>query len=302
MRKARSTKKTGSGRARERRKNEGPVAAAKPERTVAQVMTRRPVTVQASVPLETARGVLLSSPFRHLLVLDGEALVGVLSDRDLLAAVTMYGAEQAMGHGVREVMKRGLQLIRPDAAVSEAASAMVAREIGCLPVVDAAGKLIGIVTAKDVLAETPRPPAPGLEVPVPRAKACARDLMTPDPVTAVPEEMLFDAVARMAELGLRHLPVVDPDGRLTGMVSDRDVRAAVGDPNEALRHGARWEAEGLMVRDVMRIDPVRVELDTPASDIAGLLADERIGAVPVVDEFDRPIGIVSYVDLLAGRP
>lgn len=270
-----------------------------PERTVRQVMTRRPVTVQVDAPLEAARAILLASPFRHLPVLDGASLVGVLSDRDLLSAVTTHGADHAMAQPIRDVMKRGLQLIQPDAPLSEAASAMVAREIGCLPVVHD-GNLIGIVTAKDVLSATSGAPTEEPEVAA-RAEGLAGDLMTPDPVTAEPEEMLFDAVSRMAEGGLRHLPVIDGDGRLVGMLSDRDVRAAVGDPAEALRHGSRWEAEALTVGDVMRIDPVRVELDAKASDIAGVLADERIGAVPVVDEFDRPIGIVSYVDLLAGE-
>lgn len=297
MRKARGTKRA-TGRKRAHRKER--TRAAKPGRTVEQVMTRRPVTVHADEPLEAARRILLASPFRHLPVLDRTGLVGVLSDRDLLAAVTMHGVDDAMSRSVREVMKRGLQLIRPDATVSEAASAMVAREIGCLPVVEE-GRLTGIVTAKDVLAEIPGAVMPEPETEAP-TEPTANDLMTPEPVTAVPEEMLFDAVARMAEGGVRHLPVIDPDGRLVGMLSDRDVRAAVGDPGEALRHGSDWGQEGMTVRDVMRNDPVRVEIDARASDIAGLLADEKIGAVPVVDESDRPIGIVSYVDLLAAKP
>lgn len=130
----------------------------------------------------------------------------------------------------------------------------------------------------------------------------ARLVMTPDPETILEEASLFEAAAKMAELGVRHLPVVDDSGLLVGMLSDRDIRSAIGDPVEALR-GRRDESES-RVSDVMAPDPLRVALDAPISDIAEMLVDERIGAVPVVDEGDRPVGIVSYVDLiryLAGK-
>jgi CBS domain-containing protein len=126
--------------------------------------------------------------------------------------------------------------------------------------------------------------------------AFARSVMTADPETVIEETSLYEAAALMAELGVRHLPVVNELGVLVGMLSDRDLRTSIGDPVEALR-GRRDESEAC-VRDVMAPDPLRVGLSTPISEIAMMLMDERIGAVPVVDEGDRPIGIVSYVDLI----
>lgn len=276
----------------------GPVRSA---RCVRDVMTRRPVTVDAGAPLEQVRAILLWSSFRHLPVLDGDRLLGILSDRDVLAAVTEHGAEAAMSLAAREIAHRGVVSTSPDATLPEAANALVAREIGCLPVVEA-GRLVGIVTAKDLLGEGSLG-AIWREVGAARAaEPRAREIMTADPVCAPEDAPLFDAVADMAEGGVRHLPVVDAEGRLVGMLSDRDVRAAVGDPREELTRGTRWEIEGRTVRDVMRQDPVRVELDSTVSEIASALVDERVGAVPVVDEDDHPVGIVSYVDLLASQP
>lgn len=126
--------------------------------------------------------------------------------------------------------------------------------------------------------------------------ASARSVMTADPETVIEECSLYEAAALMAELGVRHLPVVNEDGVLVGMLSDRDLRTSIGDPVEALR-GRRDESEAC-VRDVMAPDPLRVALSAPVTEIAEMLMDERIGAVPVVDEGDRPIGIVSYVDLI----
>lgn len=134
------------------------------------------------------------------------------------------------------------------------------------------------------------------KLPVKEATASARSVMTADPETVIEECSLYEAAALMAELGVRHLPVVNENGVLAGMLSDRDLRTAIGDPVEALR-GRRDESEAC-VRDVMAPDPLRVALETPVTEIAEMLMDERIGAVPVVDEGDRPIGIVSYVDLI----
>ena len=54
-------------------------------------------------------------------------------------------------------------------------------------------------------------------------------------MTVHPGEPLLEAVALMAQHGFRHVPVTGAEGQLVGMISDRDVRTAIGDPAEALR-------------------------------------------------------------------
>lgn len=128
-------------------------------------------------------------------------------------------------------------------------------------------------------------------------KTVAREIMTRDPETVVEENTLFEAASKMAELGIRHLPVIDSTGLLVGMLSDRDLRTSLGDPTEALRNDA-GEWTDLRVSDVMAPDPMRASPETTVTELATMLTDERIGAVPVVDADDRPVGIVSYVDLI----
>lgn len=127
-------------------------------------------------------------------------------------------------------------------------------------------------------------------------KGTARDVMTVDPETISAESSLYDAASVMAELGVRHLPVTDAAGRLIGMLSDRDVRTTLGEPMEALRGR---EDSDVTVSDAMRADPLSESLETSVDALAMILADEKIGAIPIVDEGDRPVGIVSYVDLLS---
>ncbi|HVO29092.1 MAG TPA: CBS domain-containing protein [bacterium] len=258
-------------------------------------MSRRPMVVRDTDSIGLARSLMLWGGIRHLPVTHGvknPKVVGVLSDRDVVSAIAEWGID-AKKRPVKDAMHSPVDAVTPDERVEDVAARLAAEKIGCLPVVDD-GELVGIVTTTDVLAD--RALGPAEHVRVDRLPHTARDVMTADPETTIPEARLVDAAATMAELGVRHLPVIDADtGKLVGILSDRDVRTLVGDPREALESAERSE---LTVRDAMREDAVAEGLTTPISEIAGLLADERIGAVPIVDEQDHPVGIVSYVDLL----
>jgi acetoin utilization protein AcuB len=96
---------------------------------------------------------------RHMPVLDGERLVGIVSNRDLLAASLTKVLHFEPAHRrafmraieVREVMTKDVVSIGPDTPVSEAARIMLQRQIGCLPVVKGDSQLIGLVTETDLI-------------------------------------------------------------------------------------------------------------------------------------------------------
>jgi CBS domain-containing protein len=123
-------------------------------------------------------------------------------------------------------------------------------------------------------------------------------LMTRAPVTAGVDDNLFDAAARMAERNVRHLPIVDGERRVVGMLSDRDVRTKVGDASRPLRPtDAKVRLHSLRVGDAMTRDPFVVRHDAPFEVVARVFTDQRVGAVPVVDDAERLVGIISYVDV-----
>ncbi len=116
---------------------------------------------------------------------------------------------------LRDVMTKDVLTTSPDATVADAARAMTERKIGSACVVDERGRLLGIITERDVL----------------RAAGSGRDLvnesvtgwMTPDPITIGPDEMPCSEIANiMMERGFRHLPILEDD-ELIGIVSMRDV-------------------------------------------------------------------------------
>lgn len=122
----------------------------------------------------------------------------------------------------------------------------------------------------------------------------AADVMSENPRTVRLDEAIDEAIAALEQVDARHLPVVDEQGELVGMLSDRDLRSALhGRDADAIARRAR-----LRVSDLMSGGVVSVEPDTPIVEVVELLLEHRIGAVPVVDAEQHVVGVVSYVDLL----
>jgi CBS domain-containing protein len=131
----------------------------------------------------------------------------------------------------------------------------------------------------------------------------ARDLAVwPDPipvrrwmrkrvVTVRPTTSLDEAGRLLRTRRIRHLPVRDARGRLVGIVTDRDLRQAVFDP------GAGALA-ALRVRDVMTWAVLTVTPDTDVRHAARLMREQKIGAVPVVED-GRLVGMLTETDVLA---
>jgi len=125
--------------------------------------------------------------------------------------------------------------------------------------------------------------------------------MTGSPVSIEPGASALQALDLMIEHGIRHLPVAETDRRVLGVLSFDDLRAAFPLP---ISLGAPPDPEDrLVLRDVavgevMTYSPVTVTADVPLEDAAQLLAERRIGCLPVLDADGRLDGIVTETDLL----
>lgn len=115
---------------------------------VRDVMSTKLVTVGPGESARHAYDLMRDHRFRHLPVVAEGRLVGILSDRDLRPVLLSPGLAESR---VAELMTEHPVTIAPDAPVEEAASLLVARKIGCLPVLEE-GRLVGIVTETDLLA------------------------------------------------------------------------------------------------------------------------------------------------------
>ena len=114
------------------------------------------------------------------------------------------------------------------------------------------------------------------------------ELMTPIVITLSEEDTVARAAEDMRLGAFRHLPVVNAQGQVVGMLSDRDVLRA-----QATRGGDGLRVAGIMSRAVLVLPP-----EAPAFRAAELMMERKIGAVPVVDERRALVGIVTETDLL----
>ncbi len=257
-----------------------------------EIMQRFPQTVRPDDKLVHARDIMVWGQFRHLPVLDGDKLVAVLSERDIAAHQARTGESLASSPGdtVNMAMQTDLHTAHVDDSVIEAAARMAAEKIGCLPVLDT-GELVGLVTTTDVLAAEVRKAMVSTE------GMSVREVMSRDPETVHPDDNLLDAAARMQQLRIRHLPVVDGSNSVLGMLSDRDVRTTIGDPTRAFRDG-KSRLNGIKVKDVMSSPVITTTANETCKSLARVFITQETSAVPVVADDDRLIGIVSYIDLL----
>jgi acetoin utilization protein AcuB len=117
-------------------------------------MTQELVTVVPETTAAEALALCRTNRIRHLPVLEGGRLVGLISDRDLRAATPALGdparAEALDRVRVADEMARDVITAHPEDPIEDAAMAMYERKFGCLPVVDG-GELVGMVTSSDVM-------------------------------------------------------------------------------------------------------------------------------------------------------
>lgn len=249
------------------------------------------VVVDVNDTIEHAARLMLERGIRHLPVLDGGRLVGVLSERDVLSFRGYGGLKAPVSMAM---VREGLETARPDESLEAIGKRMAGHKLGCLPVLEGT-TLVGILTATDLLAGHvggPRVLVHPLEAPV-------REAMTPDPLTAHPDDRLLDVVGRMAGRGVRHLPVVDGDLRPLGMLSDRDVRRALGESAATEgESGVERRVGDYRVQDVARMPALSVDAEASLAEAAQRMVDSHVGAVAVTGNDGRLAGIVSYVDVL----
>ena len=122
------------------------------------------------------------------------------------------------------------------------------------------------------------------------------DVMTKNPLTVFTSETVGQVDEMMSEHKIRQLPVVNC-GELVGIVTDRDIRSFLsGWRTESQEE--REEALSTKVRDIMTTGPITLSPDDGLQEAVELLIDEKIGGIPVVDEVEGLVGIVTYVDAL----
>ena len=125
----------------------------------------------------------------------------------------------------------------------------------------------------------------------------AREIMMGSPVMLKPEDTL-DLANDVISLGrIRHIPIVD-DGRLVGIITERDLIGAAASQIFGLKQKNKSALlKSVSIKEIMKKRVVTAAPDTPIKDIAHLMAEKKIGCVPVVSA-GAVVGLVTTTDIL----
>jgi acetoin utilization protein AcuB len=123
-----------------------------------------------------------------------------------------------------------------------------------------------------------------------------KERMSKPVITIKPDLPIMEALNLMRKEGIRRTPIVDK-GKMIGIVSDKDLLNA--SPSDATSLSV-WEINYLLARvpvsDVMTKKVLTVEEETPIEEVARIMADNKIGGIPVMRE-DRLVGLITETDI-----
>jgi CBS domain-containing protein len=224
-----------------------------PHRTVEEIMTSPAVTVRPELDVRHAAELMIRRKLKRLPVVDGEGrLIGIVSRVDLLKTVTTAAATapaEAGSHPSRvvgdtpvgAVMNTTVPAISADAPLPDVVNVVASTRLNRAVVVDAERRVLGIITDAELIERLTPQARPGVlrtlmeRIPFVHGSQAtqeimrhatgtrARDLMQTDVVIAREEEPVREVLAKMLSRGKKLVPIVDENGRLTGMVDRADV-------------------------------------------------------------------------------
>ncbi|MCL2143142.1 MAG: CBS domain-containing protein, partial [Methanomassiliicoccaceae archaeon] len=231
------------------------------------------------------------------------ALVGIVSRRDVFRK---FDEDQ-----LSLIMKKDIMTVPSGSTIEEATEIFAKYRIHRLPVLDD-GKLVGIITPTDILGV----------VAGKKLSVTAQDVMNTTCVTAYENAPLSYVVHAMRISDVPAMPVIDASGKLTGIITDRDLFVdQVKDPKALNELGITDAYESLagyrnvlplfytatersipeeyLVRDHMVRNPVTVFKKTGVSEIAKIMKQRDFGQIPVRDARDELVGMIYDVDVIS---
>jgi CBS domain-containing protein len=292
---------------------------------VRDIMTLHPKKVNPETSLDEVARLLLSSTFTGVPVVDQEERpVGVISQSDLIYKAGMpmrlgllaESDQQKVGlvleklapKKAQEVMNRPAITIEQDKLVTDAVNLMLKKQVKRLPVTDAGGKLVGMLSRLDVfhtiLRECPDWHAFKKQQITVNLRFVS-DIMRRDTATVFPETPIEEVIRLIDCNDMQRVCVVDKEGHLLGLISDRDLLGAFSDRStglwnyfvskisstepDRLKEDLRAQTAG----EVMNTNIVTVQEEAPINEAIRLMLDKAIKRLPVVDEQGKFKGMIS---------
>lgn len=302
-----------------------------PPDRVEEVMTRSVMSVQPETPIGEVVRLLLDRDFRSVPVIDQDnRLVGIITGGDLVERGGLSGRVELLktlggaalerelaASGARErtaedVMSADVVAITPEEPLQRAAHLMVEKHIKRLPVVDHAGRLVGMLSRVDVLRtmgeDYPAPAAAGTPPSPEQPPRTVGDLMRTDVPSISAHAPLGEVLDAVTSTRLNRAVVVDGSRHVLGVVSDADLLARLDPAAETglmaalMGHGRLSSETRISARELIGGPVVTVPADTPVGDAAQRMLEARHKVLPITDAEGHLLGVVDRADLLGAMP
>lgn len=267
---------------------------------VDEMMQYSVLTVAPTTSLALGWRLMEDHRIRHLPVISGGRLVGLVTDRDIRSAspstASLHTQAEIVIHmettPVQSCMTQDVITVSPEADIVLATQKMLDGRFGCLLVLEH-DRLVGIITEIDLLRGY-------LTGAVPTQKRLVvQDVMQDLLILLTPEDLVSTAYQRMQGGIVRHLPVLDDEDKLVGVITDRDIRQAGVFGKVTVMTQELTEQFGMMtVNDLMTTQVVTVRSDTALTEAAELFLTHKFGCLPVVHDDRTLAGILTVSDLL----
>ncbi len=281
------------------------------EGDIMAIAIRDVISIPPSKSIKDTAKVMMEHEFRRLPITDPGSgkLLGIVTVMDIL---DFFGGGKkfniiekkyqdnflaAINEPVKEIMTRDIITLSNKASIAETIETMLSNQLGAIPLVDADGKLAGIVTERDI----------ALSLAGVAGKDTVQDFMSPKVFTTTPGTPLEGACKIMVRNGLRRIPIVGGEAdisnaakKLLGILTSTDVirflnaKELFDNLNSNL---ATDVLEQTKISDIMAKEPITVEPTMTIGELCEVFADKNIGGVPVVKD-DNVLGIITERDIL----
>ena len=280
------------------------------EGDIMAIANRDVVSIPPSKSIKDTAKVMMEHEFRRLPITDPGSgkLLGIVTVMDIL---DFFGGGKkfniiekkyqdnflaAINEPVKEIMTRDLITLSYKASIGETIETMLNNQLGAIPLVDADGKLAGIVTERDI----------ALSLAGIAGNETVQDYMSTKVFNTTPGTPLEGACKIMVRNGLRRIPIVGGEAdiskaakKLLGIITSTDIVRFLNAKElfDHLNSNLATDVLKTTVSEIMVGDAITVHPTETIGDLCQLFADNNIGGVPVVKN-DEVIGIITERDIL----
>lgn len=249
------------------------------------------LTIDKDQLLSDALDKMEKNEIAHIIVTDDDKLVGIISIRDIADRLGSTKTERISPKGlhVSSAMSMNVITIEPDRDVEDAANLMLKEKVGSLAVTTKTKEteeIVGIITKMDLVRRC-------LKVDTIRVD----QIMTQSPYYVNASDRVIHARKIMFENRVSTLPVFE-EGELVGIVDYGSIAKALAKFRESVaKHHQSERIRHFLVNQVMSTAPPSLKPDATVSEGARIMLNEKLKGIPVLDESDDLIGIITKTDM-----